>query len=80
MQAIQARYLGPTDTKGARIKAWAEAGSVTIGYPYELNGQAVYRKAAEALAAKFNWPNPLLGAQLPNGDYVFVPDHDWSRA
>ena len=79
MQAIQCRYIGPTDKRGARIKAWADAGSVTISYPHELSGQAVYRKAAQALADKFKWPHAYLGAQLTNGDYVFVPDHDWSR-
>ena len=79
MQAIQTRYLCPTDAKGARIKAWAEAGSVTIPYPHELSGQACHRKAAQALAAKFNWGHEYLGGQLPTGDYAFVPIHDWSR-
>jgi hypothetical protein len=76
MQAIQTRYLSPTNSRGARIKAWASAGSVTISYPYELSGQAVHRKAAEALTEKLGWvqPNyePLLGGCLPNGDYCFV--------
>ena len=80
MQAIQTRYLKPTDTKGARIKAWAAAGSVTIGYPHELSGQACHRKAAEALAAKFQWENELLGGQLENGDYAFVWAHELSKA
>jgi hypothetical protein len=79
MQAIQTRYFGPTDVKGARIKAFAEAGSVTISYPHELSGQAVHRKAAEALAAKFGWNYKYLGAQLSNGDYAFVPVHSWSE-
>jgi pyridoxine/pyridoxamine 5'-phosphate oxidase len=79
VQAIQARYLGPTNTRGSRIKAWAEAGSVTIDYPHELSGQACYRKAAQALADKFKWPDKYLGAQLPGGDYVFVPVHPWSE-
>jgi len=77
MQAIQTKYLSPTNTRGARIKATAAAGSVTISYPYELSGQAVHRKAAEALCAKFDWDvesiyGQLIGGQLANGDYVFV--------
>jgi hypothetical protein len=74
MQAIQTRYFGPTNTKGARIKAWAAAGSITISYPYELSGQAVHRKAAEALVKKLGWDElaNLLGGCLPNGDYCFV--------
>jgi len=35
MTAIQTKYIGPTDHKGARIKAWSVGGrSVTIGYPH----------------------------------------------
>ena len=79
MQAIQTRYLCASNVKGARIKAWAEAGSVTIPYPHELSGQACHRKAAQALAAKFGWTHEYLGAQLPVGDYAFVPVHDWSK-
>jgi hypothetical protein len=79
MQAIQTRYLAPTNFLGARIKATAAAGSVIISYPHELSGQACHRAAAEALAAKFGWKSKYLGGQLPNGDYVFVADHDWSR-
>jgi len=76
MQAIQTRYLGPTNSCGARIKATCAAGSITISYPYELSGQAVHRKAAEALVSKLGWNDPhyggLLGGQLVNGDYAFV--------
>jgi hypothetical protein len=76
MQAIQTKFLCPTNTKGARIKASCAAGSITISYPYELSGQAVHRKAAEALVAKLDWTHPnyggLLGGCLPNGDYCFV--------
>ncbi len=47
--AILTKYIGPTDTKGSRIKAWSVSGrSVTIGYPYELSGEAIYRKALQA--------------------------------
>jgi len=72
MQAIQTRYFGPTNSRGARIKATAAAGSVTISYPYELSGQETHHAAAQALAAKFNWPGDLIGGQLANGDYAFV--------
>lgn len=76
MQAIQTRYLSPTNSRGARIKATCAAGSITISYPYDLSGQAVHRKAAEALVSKLGWVDPhyggLLGGCLPNGDYCFV--------
>ena len=79
MQAIQTRYLAPTNTRGARIKAWAQAGSITIPYPHELSGQAVHRAAALALDEKYGWKRQYLGGQLPNGDYAFVADHNFSR-
>lgn len=76
MQAILTRYLGPTNTRGARIKASCAAGSITISYPYDLSGQAVHRKAAEALVSKLGWVEDyygtLLGGQLDSGDYAFV--------
>lgn len=51
-QAIETRYLGPTNTKGSRIKATAWAGSVTLPYNSELNVDQNHRAAAMALAAK----------------------------
>lgn len=83
MQAIQTRYLGPTNSRGSRIKAWAAAGSVTIDYPHELSGQACHRKAAEALIKKLGWDDEhyggLLGGQLPSGDYAFVFNSELSK-
>ncbi len=73
MKAIQTKYLSATNSRGSRIKAWAEGGnSITIGYPHELSGEAVHKKAALALQEKLNWPGQLVGGGLPNGDYCFV--------
>lgn len=83
MQAIICKYFGPTNSKGSRIKAQCAAGSITIDYPHELSGQAVYRKAAEALVVKLGWDSvhygDLLGGQLPSGDYSFVFNNDASK-
>ena len=76
MQAIHVKYLPCTNTKESRIRATCAAGSLTIGYPHELSGQAVYRAAAEALAQKLGWTGPyygdLHGGCLPDGSYCFV--------
>lgn len=72
MQAIQTKYLCPTNTKGSRIKATCAAGSVTIDYPHELSGMDCHAKAAYALLAKMHWDYKLVGGQLANGDYAFV--------
>lgn len=84
MQAIQTRYFGPSNVRGSRIKAWCTAGQITIPYPHELSGQAVHRKAAEALRDKLGWKEPnygktMLGGCLPNGDYCFIFDNIWAR-
>lgn len=51
--AILTKYLGPTNCKGARIKAWSVSGrSVTIGYTHELSGEHVYRAALQAWLKK----------------------------
>ena len=73
MKAIQTRYLGPTNYRGSRIKAFAEGvKSLTIPYPYELSGDAVHRKAAEALCDRMGWAGDLACGGLPNGDYAFT--------
>ena len=73
MQAIQTKYIPATNVKCSRIKAWCDAGSVTIPYPHELNGQSVHRAAAEALTKKLGWDDPLVGGSLPkNGGCCFV--------
>ena len=53
MQAIQTKYLGPTDTKGSRIKAWCERGSVTIKYDTDDLEEHAHDRAMVALISKF---------------------------
>jgi len=77
MQAIITKYLPATNTKGSRIKATAEAGSVTIPYSYEVNEAGAHRLAAQALTDKLGWTTnsygALIGGGLPNNSgYVFV--------
>ena len=53
MQAIHTKYLGPTNHKGARIKAYTASGfSVVISYPYELNEPHAHFEAVQALVNK----------------------------
>jgi hypothetical protein len=73
-QAIQTKYLGPTDKRGSRVKAWAAAGSITLGWKNELNSDDNHYQAALTLQGKFDWSkyNSLIGGVLPNGEYCFV--------
>lgn len=78
MKAIITKYLGPTNTKGERIKAWCAAGSVTIPYPHELDIEKANVKAAQELIQKLKWdnktyPKPWYIGSLPDRTgYVFV--------
>ncbi len=73
-QAIETKYLRATNVKGARIKASAWGGSVTIGYPYELDAQDAHRAAADALIAKLGWTGTYAqgGNAKGDGGYYFV--------
>jgi hypothetical protein len=53
MQAIETYYIPATNTRGSRIKAICERGSITIPYPHELSGEACHIAAADALVARF---------------------------
>ena len=73
MIAILTKYFGPTNCRGSRIKAYTsnKGQSVTIPYDYTLDGEALHRKAAQALMDKMGWPNELVGGGIESG-YAFV--------
>jgi hypothetical protein len=72
-QAIETKYLGPTNFRGERIKARAWAGSVTVPYDSALNADANHRAAADALRAKYGWEGTFAqGGNAAGSGYVFV--------
>lgn len=77
MQAIVTKYLGPTNRRGARVKATSASGqSVTIPYSSELPDELAHRQAAEALCRKLKWDNvqKLVSGGLKSGfAFVFCP-------
>ena len=72
MIAIHTKYIGPTNSRGSRIKAYtADSGSIkgfttTISYPHELSGHAVHFEAVKALVKKHNLEWNL--EDMPYGD------------
>jgi hypothetical protein len=52
MQAIETKYIPPTNTRGSRIKAYCQRGALTIPYP-EGDQEEAHRAAAFALCHKF---------------------------
>lgn len=79
MIAIHTKYIGATDTKGSRIKAYTTRGlSVTISYPYELSYENAHFEAVKALVAKhkLDWDlaDMRYGDSADNKGYVFCFD------
>lgn len=71
-QAIQVKYLGPTNYRGSRYKATTAAGSVTVPVDDALGIESNVIAAANALCAKFGWSKDMVHGQLADGSYVFV--------
>ena len=73
MQAITTKYVGPTDTKGARIKATtSESGdSVTVNYDHARNTDENHLFAANKLKEKLMWRGRMYQGSTKTG-YVFV--------
>lgn len=72
LQAITTKYLGPTNTRGARIKATCDAGSLTVHWDYALNPSRNHAAAAQALAEKLGWTGRYVGGADTRSGYVFV--------
>lgn len=66
-QAIVTKYHGPTNTRGSRISATADAGRITVPYHYGMSQEANHRAAAEALTVKLEWEGELVGGSMPGG-------------
>jgi len=49
---IKTTYIGPTDTRGSRIKATFNGKTVSIVYDYALNSYNLHAQAASVFAAK----------------------------
>lgn len=54
-QAINTKYLGHTNFKGARIIASCEAGKIIMPYKHELNHDENHALAADLLMKKLGW-------------------------
>lgn len=55
LQAIQTKYLGPTNFRGSRVKAYCQAGSITIDWEHSLNPEDNHKHAVLELIKKLEW-------------------------
>lgn len=70
MYPIITKYLGPTNTRGSRIKAYCERGSVCVPYDHALNTDGNHIAARKALCERL-----ILKDQKQNG--CPTPDSPW---
>lgn len=78
MIAIQTKYIGPSNTKGSRIKAWTCTGkSAYISYPHEYSHEMAYFQAVKALIKKYDldWDMANMRYGSTDNGYVFCFDH-----
>jgi hypothetical protein len=75
-QAIVTTYHGPTNTRGSRVKAKADAGSIWWNWDHALGIERNHRMAALNLAEKLGWSGHWVGGGLPGSGYVFVQPCD----
>lgn len=71
MQAVQTRYLGPTNSHGSRIKATCQAKSIIRPRDYSANIEDDHRNVARELILAMGWYGHWVQGCLPTGDYAF---------
>ena len=73
MQAIVTKYLGPTNFKGARVRATCAARSVIVSWDHAKNPSENHAAVAESLARAVDWRGRWVGGSVPTEEgYVFV--------
>lgn len=75
-QSIHTRYIGPTDSRGARVKARTSSGlSLTLSCDDALGTDENHKAAAQALAVKLGWNGHWVAGAAPDGrGNVYVQD------
>lgn len=80
MQAIETRWLGPTNFRGDRVVARCDAKRIIVPWDYSKNPEKNHRAAARRLIAELEWFGSWVSGSIPGspGDYVhvYVKPHD----
>ena len=72
-KAITVKYLGPTNSRGARVKASAGGtGNVTLPFRHEWSMEQNVAAAVDELLLRYEWDNPYVLGALADGTYVAV--------
>ncbi len=72
-QAITTKYIPQTNTREARIRARAAAGSIILHWDGALSIEENHRQAAIEYARRKDWPGTwFMGGSPDDSGYVFV--------
>lgn len=76
MKVIGVKFVPPTNTRGARVKAFAKWENkiyhqVSLPWDYSIDNSKNYCKAARELADKLLWEGDMIGGAFGQ-EYVFV--------
>lgn len=73
-RAIFTKYLGPTDRRGSRIKAYdCEGFSVTVNINHSFSDGRNHAEAAQKLCEKMEWAGTLVSGGTKEGQvFVFI--------
>lgn len=72
MQAIQTKYIGPTNYRPSRIVAKCDAGKLTVSWDYSLGVDGNHFAACVALMDKLEWNGHVASGTLSDGTFVHV--------
>lgn len=70
--AIITKYVGPTNTRGARIMARTAVKTIYVPYRHRYDAPRNHLLAAKDLAEHLGWEGNWHSGTLPNGDRVHV--------
>ena len=82
-QAIVTKFLGPTNSRGSRVKAVCEAGQVALAWDDALDMTENHEAAAKALCDRLGWEwEHFKGGGLPRCNshaYCYVDTRGGTR-
>lgn len=77
-QAIQTKYLGPTNYRGSRVRATCQMRkAITLIWDDGLNVDENHKRAAHALAKQLGWSGMWYGGTLPDSTQAWVRTIPW---
>jgi hypothetical protein len=72
MKAIQTKFIGPSETRGARVKAWFKGNAATVSWDYGSEIVDNHAAAVLELVASLKWSGRLVGGTLPDESMAWV--------